>query len=217
MAEYQSAGRGRRARRWLAAPGSSLCFSVAWQYAAMPAQLGALSLAIGVALRRGLLRDCGLELQLKWPNDLLYRQRKLGGVLIEMRAEAAGAAYVVVGVGLNLALGASLRKSLAASGAEATDLATVGAPGAHRNRLAAALISEVIDCLHTFGERGFAAYRDEWLQADALRGAAVVVSNDASAQHGQAQGVDADGALQLATPAGMVRILSGDVSLRAAE
>jgi BirA family transcriptional regulator, biotin operon repressor / biotin---[acetyl-CoA-carboxylase] ligase len=214
FAEHQSAGRGRRERRWLAAPGSSLCFSVAWQFAAMPVDFGALSLAVGVALRRALRSVCGVDLHLKWPNDLLYQQRKLGGVLIEMRAEAAGAAYVVVGVGLNLALGPGLRRSLAGAGAVATDLSSSGALAAHRNALAAALCSTLIAALADFGERGFAPLRDEWQAADALRDAEVVVSGASGELQGRAAGVDADGALRLATDAGIVRVLSGDVTLR---
>jgi BirA family transcriptional regulator, biotin operon repressor / biotin---[acetyl-CoA-carboxylase] ligase len=214
LAEHQSAGRGRRARRWLAAPGSSLCFSVGWQFAVMPADFGALSLAVGVALRRAVRAACGVELQLKWPNDLLFRQRKLAGVLIELRAEGAGAAYVVVGVGLNLALGADLRRNLAGAGAVATDLVETGALAAHRNELAAVLVSALIDCLADFGERGFAPLRAEWQSADALRDSEVVVSSAAGDLHGRAAGVDPDGALRLMTDAGIVRVLSGDVSLR---
>jgi len=214
LAEHQSAGRGRRARRWLAAPGSSLCLSVAWQFAAMPADLGALSLAVGVVLRRAVRDCCGVELQLKWPNDLLLAGRKVAGVLIEMRAEGAGAAYVVVGVGMNLALGDELRHALVRAGAEATDLAAGGVLATRRNALAAAMVSALIECLAAFGERGFAPLRAEWQAADALREAEVVVSGGDGELHGRAAGVDPDGALRLATQAGIVRVLSGDVSLR---
>lgn len=216
-AEYQSAGRGRRARRWHAAPGTALCFSVAWKFASLPPALGALSLAIGVALRRALRAEAGCDVQLKWPNDLWLQQRKLGGVLCEMRIEAAGAAQVVVGVGLNVALGPALLRAVAKSGTTAIDLAAAGVSPCDRNQLLARLLREIVRCLQVFGQSGFASFRDEWLAADALGGHEVVVSDERREQRGRALGVDAEGALQLATPAGIVRVLSGDVSLRAAK
>jgi BirA family biotin operon repressor/biotin-[acetyl-CoA-carboxylase] ligase len=187
---------------------------VAWQFAVVPADLGALSLAVGVALRRAVKQACGLDVQLKWPNDLLLQRRKLAGILIEMRAEAAGAAFVVVGVGFNLALGEDLRRSLAEAGAVATDLIAGGVLASRRTALAAALISALIECLAEYGARGFAPLREEWQAADALRDAEVVVSGVDGELHGRAMGVDADGALRLATGDGLVRVLSGDVSLR---
>jgi BirA family biotin operon repressor/biotin-[acetyl-CoA-carboxylase] ligase len=86
LAEYQQAGRGRRARQWLGAPGASLCLSIGWQYAALPADSGALSLAVGVAVLHALRKLHDAPLQLKWPNDLLLNQHKLGGILRSCRA-----------------------------------------------------------------------------------------------------------------------------------
>ena len=69
--------------------------------------MGALSLAIGVAALRA-LRGLGIEdVQLKWPNDLVTPQGKLGGILIEMRTESAGPVHVVIGIGINVALAAA--------------------------------------------------------------------------------------------------------------
>ena len=100
LAEFQSAGRGRRGRRWIAPFASGLCLSVNWSYRDAPATLGALSLAAGVAVLRALRRLGFAELSLKWPNDIVHRNGKLGGILIDLRGEAAGPAYFVVGVGL---------------------------------------------------------------------------------------------------------------------
>ena len=104
IAEFQSEGRGRRGRRWSAPLGSGLCLSVAWQFADAPRELAALTLAVGVAVRRALARACGIEIALKWPNDLVWEDRKLGGILLELTAEAHGGCHVVAGVGLNVAL-----------------------------------------------------------------------------------------------------------------
>ncbi|HEY0766490.1 MAG TPA: biotin--[acetyl-CoA-carboxylase] ligase, partial [Steroidobacteraceae bacterium] len=97
LAEYQTAGRGRRGRAWLAPPGGAICLSLSWTFREVPPDLGALSLVIGVCALRA-LQELGVAgAALKWPNDLLLAERKLGGVLIELRAESAGPACVVIG------------------------------------------------------------------------------------------------------------------------
>ena len=126
LAEFQSAGRGRRGRRWVAPFASGLCLSVGWSYRDAPAALVALSLAAGVAVLRALGRLGIAGLALKWPNDIVRDDSKLGGILIDLRGEAAGPAYVVVGVGVNVRLPASARERLAAEGVDAVDLAALG-------------------------------------------------------------------------------------------
>ena len=84
LAEYQSAGRGRRGRAWLAPPGGAICLSMSWTFREVPQDLGALGLVIGVCALRA-LREQGVgAVSLKWPNDLLVGERKLGGVLIDL-------------------------------------------------------------------------------------------------------------------------------------
>ncbi|MBK6349563.1 MAG: biotin--[acetyl-CoA-carboxylase] ligase [Proteobacteria bacterium] len=93
FAELQTAGRGRRGREWLAPFGSGLTFSIGWTFAEMPADLSALGLALGVCVVR-VLRELGAaDVQLKWPNDIVHRHAKLGGLLLQMRPEAGGPAY----------------------------------------------------------------------------------------------------------------------------
>src|SRR5256885_7131829 len=126
LAEYQTAGRGRRGRAWQASPGGAICLSLSWTFREVPRDLGALSLVIGVCALRA-LRELGVVgAGLKWPNDLLLGERKLGGVLIELRAESAGPACVVIGIGLNVALGAALLQRISESGMVATDLRSAG-------------------------------------------------------------------------------------------
>ncbi|TDJ45323.1 MAG: biotin--[acetyl-CoA-carboxylase] ligase, partial [Gammaproteobacteria bacterium] len=99
LAEYQHAGRGRRGRRWAAPFGGGLCFSAGWLFEEMPQDLSALTLATGVVVRQVLLEATGLAVQLKWPNDLVWDDRKLGGILVEFTAESQGRCYVVIGIG----------------------------------------------------------------------------------------------------------------------
>ena len=213
VAEFQRAGRGRRGRRWLAPFASGLCLSVNWTFRDAPAALGALSLAAGVAVMRALHRLGFHGLALKWPNDIVHGGRKLGGILIDLRGEAAGPAYVVVGVGINLRLPAAVKEALAAEGLEASDLAEIGSlPG--RSLAVSALINELALALEEFGARGMSAFADEWRGADALVNRPVRVLQGERTLEGLARGVDADGALLLDAGDGRQRILSGEVSVR---
>ena len=216
LTENQTGGRGRRGRRWHASLGGSLALSIATTYEILPRDLPALTLAMGCCVLRA-LRERGAEgIELKWPNDLWVADRKLGGMLVELRAEAGGPGHVVFGVGLNLSLSAAERAEIAQLGNEATDLASLGVDVAARNALAAAVIAQCSAGLRRFEREGFAPFVTEWRAADALRDRRVVVSDGAVEQSGLARGIDAEGALQLERDDGRItRIIAGEVSVRA--
>ena len=214
-AEYQSAGRGRRGRSWLAPPGGAVCLSWSWCFEALPSQPGALSLVIGVAAIRA-LAGLGLPgVQLKWPNDLVLPAGKLGGILIEMRSEAAGPMHAVVGMGLNVALGPDMRASIDAHGNVPVDLAEQF-PGSlvPRNHLVAAILDHGISAMSAFSRQGFAPFRADYLTHDWLGGKAVALSGGNGPATGIARGVDDDGALLVEHDGGISRIISGEVSVR---
>ena len=218
LAEYQSAGRGRRGRTWLAPPGGAICLSLSWMFRAVPPDLGALGLVIGVCALRALTALNVRNLGLKWPNDLLVAERKLGGVLIDLRAESAGPAYVVIGIGLNVALGEVLLRKIAQAGLPATDLASARLATGSRNRIAAALIGACLEGLAGFEREGLKSFMEEWRRADALRGRPIEVrSAEGTTTRGFACGIDLHGALMLETPGGVKRFISGDVSVRPLE
>jgi BirA family transcriptional regulator, biotin operon repressor / biotin---[acetyl-CoA-carboxylase] ligase len=217
LAEYQTAGRGRRGRAWVAPPGGSICLSLSWAFQEVPQDLGALGLVIGVCALRA-LRESGLEeARLKWPNDLLIEGRKLGGILIELRAESDGPACVVIGIGLNVALGADLLKAIGETGVTPTDLVTAGLTQPSRNALAAALVTEVARGLLVFEKEGLRPFAEEWRAADALRGRQIDVHTLEGVARGLARGIDLHGALVVETPNGVRRFISGDVTVRAVE
>ena len=202
-AENQTAGRGRRGRTWVSAPGDSLTFSLLWRFAP-GIELSGLSLAVGVALVRALDHETGL--QLKWPNDLLKFGRKLAGVLIEGVPGQPGA--VVIGVGVNLRLPAALPDELRATSAALT---STDDP----NLLLAALLKALREMLLDFAQRGFGARRQEWLARCLHMDTEITLLSDfAPPRIGRCRGVAADGALLLETETGIERIISGEVSLR---
>lgn len=216
VAEMQSAGRGRRGRSWLAPFGTSICLSLSWQFPEAPRQLSALSLVIGVAVLRALRALGAAQLGLKWPNDLLVAGRKLGGILIELRAESGGPAYVVIGIGINFRLSPPMRRELAAQEVEAADLQDA-APGRTlgRNRTVAALLDRLLEALVEFERGGLDSFAPEWRSADALAATPARVFVGERAFQGIARGIDADGALLLETPGQLMRFTSGEVTVRA--
>jgi BirA family biotin operon repressor/biotin-[acetyl-CoA-carboxylase] ligase len=217
LAEFQSAGRGRRGRRWLMPFGAGICLSVGWTFTETPRQLSALGLAIGVAVLRALRRLKSAAVTLKWPNDIWFEGRKLGGILLELQAEAAGPAYVVVGVGMNYRLPVASRREIEATGTQVAELAELyqdTVPG--RNALASAIIEEVLKALEEFGRLGFAPFHKEWRAADALAGHTVTAMKGPDMQGGIARGIDEEGALLLEYRGRVIKIVSGEVSLRLA-
>jgi BirA family transcriptional regulator, biotin operon repressor / biotin---[acetyl-CoA-carboxylase] ligase len=216
IADYQSAGRGRRGRQWRAPPGTALCLSVAWQFREARPDLLALPLAVGVAVRRAIASLIGQSIALKWPNDLVFADRKLGGILVELASGDRGRCHVVAGIGINIAMPAMLLPRLCDWAEGAIDLATLtGQRVPERAALAAALIAETAAAFHVYASSGFAPSLDAWLDADCLAGRAVRVEQQPRTVEGIARGIDRDGALLVdvggAAPA---RVLAGDVTVR---
>lgn len=219
-AEYQDAGRGRMGRSWLAPPGGAICLSWSWCFQGMAQRLGALSLATGVAVLRA-LRSVGVTgVQLKWPNDLVTAQGKLGGILIEIRSEAAGPLHVVVGLGLNVSVGAAMREFIGVSGLRPVDLAELVPDGQPppREALVAAILEQNVALLRNFSRDGFAAAQAEYQAADALRGKVVRLTGGSQVvSDGIARGVDVEGALLVERDGQLHRIVAGEVSVRTGE
>lgn len=225
VAEEQTAGRGRRGRAWIAAPGDSLTFSVLWRFAPGTLPMG-LSLAAGVAVARALEKTLhgsvekvgaddtvqqgmsGVKTALKWPNDILLNGKKLGGILIELVPGAPHAA--VIGIGINHRLPAALPPDV-----RATAAALGAAVDSHV--LLAAILIELLSVLETFSQAGFAALRPDWLARHAFQDASIVLLADfSSPRQGICRGVDSAGALLLEVNGRIERVLSGEISLRAA-
>lgn len=218
IAELQNAGRGRRGRSWIAPFGTGICMSIGWQFAESPPTFSALSLAVGVAAVKALRRCGAADVGLKWPNDLVWKNRKLGGILIEMRGESEGPSYVVIGIGLNMLMPSAVRLALAEQQAALiTDVHEIlHDKTPRRNVLAGAIVEEIITMLQTFAQHGFEPFIDEWRQLDTLAHAQVKVISGTETIAGTARGVEVDGALLVDVNGQLRRFVSGEVSLRAA-
>jgi BirA family transcriptional regulator, biotin operon repressor / biotin---[acetyl-CoA-carboxylase] ligase len=214
LAEHQTGGRGRRGRGWVAPPGGAICLSLSWQYPDLPADLSALSLVVGLCAVNTLRELQVPGVRLKWPNDLVTAGGKLGGILIEMRAESGGPVHVVVGIGLNVLLDDTARAAVKASGNTADDIRAHHQPVPDRNVIVAGLLARLIPALEGFPRHGFSPHLDNWHDCDALRECEVRVENAGEITRGVARGIDAHGALLVETPTGVRRFISGEVSVR---
>lgn len=214
-AASQTAGRGRAGRTWHTTTTSALTFSLAWRFHRPLYALTGLPLAVGVALAEA-LAVFGVQIALKWPNDVLRDGAKLVGILIETtqdKISCADAAWSVIGIGMNLTMPRDLQSRIGRVSAEAPELA-----GHDRERLLALLLSALSDALVEFDAQGFAAFAARWNRLHAYAGCAVrILDNDRVVHEGIAVGVDDKGCFLMDTASGRIAVMAGDVSLRLQE
>ena len=211
LAEQQHAGRGRHGRTWISPPGGNIYLSLLWRFSMTPTAVGGVSLAVAVAVVRA-LRAAGLtHTGLKWPNDVLWQGRKLAGILLDMAGEVSGPCHLVAGVGLNVAMPAH---AVSAIDQPWVDLRTALDPLPARNLLAGLLLQHLLLALHEFQQRGLAPFMQEWEQLDLIKGTRITLNHGGQPVHGVAQGVAADGALNLLVNGVTRRYYSGEVSLQ---
>jgi len=214
LAEFQSAGRGRRGRGWVSPFGANLYLSLAWRFDEWPSGFTALGMVTAIAAVRALSALGVNGVRIKWPNDLIAAGRKLGGVLIDIQGEPPGATRAVIGLGLNVRMPAEAAEHIDQPWMDLATLTDDRPP--ERNALAAALIEALVTALDPFSLQGFAAFTEDWRELDLVAGRAVALHSHEQTVTGVAAGVDEQGALLLRTAQGMKRFVSGDVSLRVA-
>ena len=228
MARNQTSGKGRAGRTWVARPGDSLCFSVAFPFSRTPAQLSGLSLLVGLAVIKGLADACKLTetdlfqagLRLKWPNDVLLNHAKLAGVLIEGGQTKVGdPTWMVVGIGINLHNAFDIEKNLGQISQKVSSLEQLFASEKDvpdNEYIWLKLVESCIAHFKKFDQLGFSAYADQWLQWDAFINRNVSITGTGKEPvYGTAKGVDSNGALLLEQEGNTITVYAGDVSLRA--
>lgn len=206
-ADAQSAGRGRRGRRWYAAPDSALTFSLCRTVRRPPRELPGLALIAGVATVRALRALGARAVALKWPNDLVVGEAKLGGILVETRLQGS-ATLAVIGIGINWRRDAALELRLRRPITALERLTALPARGAVIERIAV----ELMRALELFEAQGLEPMRRAWEQLDAHAGRRVRIRlADGRLISGVARGLAEDGGLRLATSAGVRAVHSGRV------
>jgi BirA family biotin operon repressor/biotin-[acetyl-CoA-carboxylase] ligase len=207
LADAQSAGRGRRGRVWQSPPGANLYASLHWRHRLPPNALAGLSLVVGLACAEALHELGATEVRVKWPNDLLARGRKLGGVLIELAPDVA-----VIGIGLNLHMPETAAAQIDQPW---IDLAMLDV-ALERHALAARLMTTLLPALELFNSHGLSAFSARWIAFDALAGAQIMASAGDQRLQGEALGLAPDGGLRVLVD-GSERVLhSAEVTIRPA-
>jgi BirA family biotin operon repressor/biotin-[acetyl-CoA-carboxylase] ligase len=210
--ELQTAGRGRIGRTWYSGLGNALTFSLLWRFDCGLNGLSGLSLAVGLGILRALKRLGVAGIGLKWPNDILTTEGKLGGVLIEAQGDMYGPSSVVIGIGINCTLPFKIEQSI---GQPAIALDQLCATLPERNQLLAVLLQELALVLDAFAAGGFATLRAEWESHHAFQDQSIQLQMpDGSTVVGIARGVTDSGELLLETPQGIRVFNSGEVGMR---
>lgn len=217
LAEAQTAGRGRRGREWYSPYGKNIYMSLAWGFDGGVAAFEGLSLAVGVALTKA-LESLGLGgVRLKWPNDLLFQNKKLAGILIEMTGDPAGYCRAVIGIGINFVMDEGLvsEGQISQPWTDINTLAQACAkPLPSKSQLVAEMLNQLLPMLGGYSQNRFSYYQQQWNQVAAYAGKPVALLNGKSRTEGVLLGVNEQGALKLLTADGEELYFGGEISLR---
>ncbi|MGL6316160.1 bifunctional biotin--[acetyl-CoA-carboxylase] ligase/biotin operon repressor BirA [Vibrio sp. WXL103] len=221
VAEYQSQGRGRRGRQWVSPFGANLYLSMYWRLEAGMAAAMGLSLVVGVALVEALESLSVEGVKLKWPNDLYYQDKKLAGILVELSGQAGGAAHLVIGSGINLAMPEVIEGidqpwvSLAQILEQTTDHPLLLEDGSlDRNRLGCAFIQAWHKALSDYELFGMQGFVERWNRVDNFLERPIKLIIGEREIKGIEKGIDEQGAVLIETEHGLERHIGGEISLR---
>lgn len=209
LAERQTAGRGRRGRRWVSPFGENIYYSLVLRIEGGMRQLEGLSLVVGLAVMQT-LRELGiLDVGLKWPNDVLVGQKKIAGILLELVGDPADVCHVVLGVGINVNMQMTDEVDQ-----QWTSMRLESGSVFDRNQLVARLGQKLQSYMSRHQVGGFPAIQSEWEQNHLWQGRAVSLIAGANQIDGEVLGIDSQGALRLKV-AGVEKVFSGgELSLR---
>jgi BirA family biotin operon repressor/biotin-[acetyl-CoA-carboxylase] ligase len=211
IAEHQSAGRGRRGRKWVSPYGSHLYFSLFWRLTDGMSKAMGLSLVVGCSLAR-VLADLGVDnIGLKWPNDVYLDGRKLAGILVEMKGQADSNCELIIGIGVNMAMPDAQGEAIDQPWA---DLQGVAMPD--KTEFAIKLQRQLQADLTLFEREGLPAFVTRWQQADLFIGKKVNLLMADKVESGICRGIDSQGALLLDIEGELKSFIGGEISLRPA-
>ena len=211
----QTAGKGRRGRKWVSELGENLTFSFLWRFNQGAAMLSGLSLVVGIALIRT-FKQLGInQALLKWPNDLLIfhekAYKKLAGILIELQGDMDGQSLAVIGIGINLNIS---KKQIKKIDQPAIDLQTIIQESMNPNNLIALIIKELARVLSEFELNGFSSLKEEWVMSHAFHEKVIsLTKGDGQNVIGKVIDISDEGSLILQTNKGQQNFSSGEVVL----
>ncbi|MBI1952550.1 MAG: biotin--[acetyl-CoA-carboxylase] ligase [Candidatus Omnitrophica bacterium] len=201
-AEGQSKGRGRLGRSWVSPKGKGIYLSVILRPSLQLSQVSLVTLLAAVALAQSVQAETGLTPEIKWPNDLMIRGRKAGGILTELNAELNQVHYLVVGIGINV------NTPRSALPAHATSLAEEMDGPCDRLALARSLLVHLDRLYDKFLKGDTGEMLEAWRGFAGFLGKRIRVAAQGRVVDGQAVDVDATGALLVRTDTGIVEAVS---------
>ena len=209
VAHFQTKGRGRQGRNWVNRQGECLMFSLGWAFDKPQYELGSLALVVALACRRA-LADIGLDVNIKWPNDLVVANDKLAGVLIET-TRVENKTVAIIGIGINFVLPKEVENATSVQAL----FQTASKQGVSVKTLLNAVLAQLDALLNEYAQNGFASCVGEYNAANRDTDRPVLLLQEGRVVHeGVVKGVDAQGALRLLTDKGEKTIVSGEISLR---
>ncbi|MGZ0714957.1 bifunctional biotin--[acetyl-CoA-carboxylase] ligase/biotin operon repressor BirA [Pseudomonas palleroniana] len=209
LAEQQTAGRGRRGRKWVSPYAQNLYYSLVLRIEGGLRQLEGLSLVVGLAVMQA-LRESGVQrAALKWPNDVLVEDKKIAGILLELVGDPADICHVVLGIGINV----NMQKA-ADVDQQWTSVQLETGSSVDRNHLVARLGLQLMSYLDRHKSFGFSALQEEWEQNHLWQGRAVCLTAGISQIDGVVLGIDYQGALRLSIDGVEKTYSGGELSLR---
>ncbi len=211
IAEYQSAGRGRRGRQWISPFGSHIYMSMYWSLEQGMSSAMGLSVVAALAVSDAIKTLYKTDVELKWPNDIYFKGVKLAGILIDLEGQAMEPCHCVIGVGLNINMPA---KSAELVDQPWTDLSSAIGVEIDRNILAASIISALIKRLEVHSETGINTMVAQWHEHDVYFNKAVSLITGDKVTRGICRGINAQGALLLEVNGKVSPVYGGEVSLR---
>ena len=209
IAKKQTAGRGQRHKQWIPEYNTGLWMSVAldiknkYNPATIP-------LVAGVAIANELSALGVKQIGLKWPNDLIYENQKLGGILVESVPQKNNLRRIIIGLGINTRLPKSVEKIIC-SNFNPIALESIIKGTVEINMLCANIIKSLNHSIRQFEKNGFSSFIKEWKKFDILIGRRVIVENFSGSIEGNADGISTEGALLLSNEDGAHKIISGSV------
>lgn len=211
LAEYQTAGRGRHGRAWLSPFSSNIYLSIGWLFQTNCAQIGGLSLAVGVVVADVLKKNSVENIGLKWPNDIFLNNGKLGGILIEIHGDSLGNFQTVIGIGLNFHLPKKsleeLKEREVSYIEEVADL--------DRNLISGQIIEGLYSMLHEYPNSGFSKWQEKWNSYHKFAGKESLVVIGKNKQNAVLGSVNSSGALEIIYADGRREFLQGgEISLK---
>ncbi|AYY82603.1 bifunctional biotin--[acetyl-CoA-carboxylase] ligase/biotin operon repressor BirA [Proteus vulgaris] len=212
IAEYQSAGRGRRGRKWISPFGRNLYLSMYWKLEQGPAAAIGLSLVVGVIMAE-VLQKLGAEgVKVKWPNDLYLNDKKLSGILVELTGKTGDVAHIITGIGINIAMSKNQNEAI---NQQWINLEQVGIK-IDRNELACEITNALRDAFVQFEKQGLSVFIERWKSLDNFMDRRVKLIIGEKEIFGVAKGINDQGALLLEQNGSITPYIGGEISLRSA-